>query len=60
VRTLKNSETYPARVALSILASWPPGHRGLEAGTAGLASMAGRGSATRVAYARKAGSANHG
>jgi hypothetical protein len=60
VRTQKNSETYPARVALSILAGWTPGHRRLEAGTAGLASMAGRGSAVRVAFARKAGSANHG
>jgi hypothetical protein len=60
VRTQKNSETYPARVALSILTNWTPGHRRLEAGTAGLASMAGRGIAFRVALTRKAGSANHG
>ena len=60
MRTQKNSETYPAWVALSILAGWPPRHRRLEVGTAGLASIAGRGSATRVAFARKAGSANHG
>lgn len=60
MRTQKNSETYPARVALSILADWTPKHRRLEAGAAELASMAGRGSAVRVAFARKAGSANHG
>ena len=55
MRTQKNSETYPARVALSILAGWTPRHRGLEAGVAELANMAERDSA-----ARKTGSANHG
>ena len=60
MRTQKNSETYPAWVALSILAGWTPRHRGLEAGAAELASMAKHGSAVRVAFARKARSANHG
>jgi hypothetical protein len=60
VRTQKNSEIYPARVALSILAGWTSRHRGLEAGAAGLASMAERDSAARIAFARKDGSANHG
>lgn len=60
MRPQKNSETYPARVALSILAGWPPGHRDLEVEAAELASLAKRGSAVRVAFARKAGSANHG
>ena len=60
MRTQKNSETYPARVALSILAGWTPGHPGLEAGAAELASMAKCGSAVRVAVARKAGNVNHG
>jgi hypothetical protein len=49
-----------AKYLVSTMAGWTPYHRALEAEAVELADVQERDTAARIAFSRKAGSANHG